>query len=124
MSQVDKLNYLPLLFWFLILILIFYFLVFSFLLPLLFSSLKTRGIFFFILVDDIVGLYGFDFNLILIFIKGFNWGISKRIYSLFVWMIFLKSFFIDLKLSNLFELTILQEDISKLEEDLIEIPEE
>lgn len=46
MSQVDKLVYLPLLFWFVVLFLSLYFLVFCYLLPLFFTAFKTRRLFF------------------------------------------------------------------------------
>jgi hypothetical protein len=46
MSQVDKVVYIPLLFWFIILFLGLYLVVYSYFLPLLFSSFKTRRLFF------------------------------------------------------------------------------
>src|ERR1044072_9221275 len=46
MSQVDKLVYVPLLFWFVVLFLSLYFLVFCYLLPLFFTAFKTRRLFF------------------------------------------------------------------------------
>jgi hypothetical protein len=46
MSQVDKLNYLPMILWFVIFLVVFYFMIFSFILPLIFSSLSVRFLFF------------------------------------------------------------------------------
>jgi len=45
MSQIDKLNFVPHLFWFIILFLLFYFLVFSYFLPLVYQTLKVRRFF-------------------------------------------------------------------------------
>jgi len=53
MAQVDKLNYFPNLVWFLLLFLLFYSLIFSFVVPLIFSSLKTRKLFLNKLLIDI-----------------------------------------------------------------------
>lgn len=47
MSQIDKLTFVPHLFWYCILFLIFYFLMFSYVLPLIFQTLKVRNFFFF-----------------------------------------------------------------------------
>lgn len=46
MAQIDKLNYLPLLCWFLVLFILLYFYLFTQILPLVFSALHTRGLFF------------------------------------------------------------------------------
>lgn len=45
MSQIDKLNYIPHLFWFILLFFIFYFLIFSYILPLIYQTLKVRELF-------------------------------------------------------------------------------
>ena len=45
MSQIDKLNFIPHLFWFILLFLFFYFLVFSYVLPLIYQTLKVRELF-------------------------------------------------------------------------------
>ena len=42
MAQADKLNYLPLLFWFIFIFLFFYFIINIFILPLLFSIFKVK----------------------------------------------------------------------------------
>ena len=52
MSQIDKLNFLPHLFWFFVLFGIFYFIVFSYILPMIFQALETRSIFFYALLED------------------------------------------------------------------------
>lgn len=46
MSQIDKLNYIPLLFWFLIFFSFFYFILVIYVLPLIFSALRVRSLFF------------------------------------------------------------------------------
>jgi hypothetical protein len=46
MSQVDKLNYIPLLFWFIILMGLLYIIVFLLFIPLVYTILKTRQNFF------------------------------------------------------------------------------
>lgn len=46
MSQIDKIIYLPLLFWFIILILFLYFFVFSYFFSIFLSILKVRIIFY------------------------------------------------------------------------------
>jgi len=52
MSQIDLLNFLPHLIWFVSLGLVFYFLIFSFILPMIFESLKLRRLFFNFLFDS------------------------------------------------------------------------
>ena len=56
MSQVDKLNYLPILFWFFIVFFLFYLFIFSYFLPLIFTGLKVRSFLFFSLLGDLVEL--------------------------------------------------------------------
>lgn len=51
MSQVDRLVYVPLLFWFVILLLLLYFVVYSYFLPLFFTAFKVRRLFFYNLVN-------------------------------------------------------------------------
>lgn len=46
MSQVDKLNYIPLLFWFLLIFLLIYFIIFTLIIPLLHSVSRVRVFFF------------------------------------------------------------------------------
>lgn len=46
MAQVDKLNYLPLLFWFVLLFVAIYIVILTRFLPMLYSMLKTRRLFF------------------------------------------------------------------------------
>lgn len=52
MSQIDKLNYIPHLFWFLILFFLFYFLVFSYILPLIYQTLKVRELFLNFIINE------------------------------------------------------------------------
>jgi len=66
MSQIDKLNFLPNLFWFLVLFIVFYFLIFSYILPLIFQSLQLRSIFFASLLEE-----NFSFNIFYFFIVHF-----------------------------------------------------
>jgi len=67
MSQVDILNYFPLFFWFNILFFIFYFLMFTRFIPLIYSSLKVRFFMFDIFIKEILIK-----NIFLIFLKYFN----------------------------------------------------
>lgn len=46
MAQVDKLNYIPNLFWFILLFIFTYFVIFCYILPFLYSSLKTRNFYY------------------------------------------------------------------------------
>jgi hypothetical protein len=46
MSQLDKLTYFPILFWFFISFIFFYFFMFSFFIPLIFTGLSVREQFF------------------------------------------------------------------------------
>jgi len=52
MSQVDFIIYLPLLFWFIVLFVIFYLLMYLYIIPLLYSTLKVKELFFSSLMDD------------------------------------------------------------------------
>lgn len=54
MSQIDKLNYVPLLFWFLIFFGFLYFYLVLYILPFIFGSLRTRALFFNYLVNEIL----------------------------------------------------------------------
>lgn len=56
MSQVDKLNYLPMILWFVIFLAFFYFMIFSFILPLIFSSLSVRFLFFDNLLKNLLAI--------------------------------------------------------------------
>lgn len=42
MSQIDKLNYMPILMWFVLLFVLFYVLIFSFTLPLIYTMMQIR----------------------------------------------------------------------------------
>lgn len=68
MSQVDKVNYFPLLFWFIILFLVFYALLYIFFIPLVHSSLKVRRLFFGQGIYDFLNLYK-NINFIIYFIN-------------------------------------------------------
>ena len=77
MSQIDKLNFIPHLFWFVILFGIFYFLIFSYILPLIYQTLKVRKLFLNFIINESL-LYDiffsvinitYNINLISIFIK-------------------------------------------------------
>jgi len=79
MSQIDKLNFIPHLFWFVLLFIIFYFLVFSYILPLIYQTLKVRELFLNFIINESL-LYDnfftvicstYNTNLISIFIKVF-----------------------------------------------------
>jgi len=83
MSQVDLVVYLPILFWFLIFFSSFYILLYIYVIPLLYSALKVRQLFFVKLINDL-GFYNFlldlfqlnDFNNF----KKLNIVILKKIY--------------------------------------------
>lgn len=51
MAQIDKLNYVPLLVWFLIFFIFFYFYLVIYVLPFIFSALRVRSLFF----DSLLG---------------------------------------------------------------------
>lgn len=53
MSQVDLVIYIPLLFWFVILFVMFYVLMYVYIIPLLFSTLKVKQLFFVDLMNNI-----------------------------------------------------------------------
>lgn len=60
MAQVDKLNYFPNLFWFILLFILTYFIMFCYILPFLYSSLKTRNLFYSLLIRNIKYIYIFS----------------------------------------------------------------
>lgn len=60
MAQVDKLNYFPNLFWFILLFILTYFIMFCYILPFLYSSLKIRNLFFNLLIRNIKYIYIFS----------------------------------------------------------------
>ena len=53
MTQVDFVVYIPLLFWFVILFVMFYILMYIYIIPLLFSTLKVKQLFFSYLMDNL-----------------------------------------------------------------------
>lgn len=57
MSQIDKIVYIPLIFWFIILILVLYFIIFSFFLTIFLSIFKTRVFYFKKLNDFFINNY-------------------------------------------------------------------
>lgn len=79
MSQIDKLNFVPHLFWFIFLFFIFYFLIFSYILPLIYQTLKIRELFLNLIINEsllynnffIVISNTYNTNIISIFIKAF-----------------------------------------------------
>jgi len=77
MSQVDKVNYLPLLFWFVILFFVFYFIIFTFILPMLYTTLKVRQLFFFELILEVKNKFLFNHFICWFY---FEWG-QKIIYN-------------------------------------------
>jgi hypothetical protein len=53
MTQVDFVVYIPLLFWFVILFIVFYALMYIYIIPLLFSTLKVKQLFFSFLMTNL-----------------------------------------------------------------------
>jgi hypothetical protein len=54
MAQIDKLNYVPLLVWFLVFFVFFYFYLLIYVLPFIFGALRVRALFFNYLVDKLL----------------------------------------------------------------------
>lgn len=72
MSQIDKIVYIPLIFWFIILMLVLYFIVFSFFLTIFLTIFKVRVLYFNKLNDICVNNYR-----IILILLSFN----KRLFS-------------------------------------------
>lgn len=124
MSQVDKLNYLPLLFWFILAFSFFYILIFSFFLPLVFGGLKVRGFFFHLLLIDLISLSVLDFFLMLNFVSGFSFFFIDLVFFFFK-SVFLVNFFNFYFKSSNFFCYILEDDIIYFEEvEVLMLPEE
>jgi len=86
MSQIDKLNFLPHLFWFFVLFGVFYFIVFSYILPLIYQSLELRSIFFNSLLSD-----SLSFNIFFhFFVHFYNTQIFEK--TLKTFLFFLKQY--------------------------------
>jgi len=79
MSQIDKLNFIPHLFWFLILFFIFYFLIFSYILPLIYQALKVRELFLSFIINEsllydsfyFINSLWYNVNVLALFVKTF-----------------------------------------------------
>lgn len=56
MSQIDKVNYIPVLFWFIVLLVVFYIVVFTLTLPLLYSAMEMRVKVFSFLGENVLNL--------------------------------------------------------------------
>ena len=79
LAQVDKIAYLPLVFWFLILFLVFYFCIFTRLIPLFVTSLLTRIMYYNdgkSFMDFIKGSIDYGRNLMVE--VPLKWGLLKR----------------------------------------------
>jgi hypothetical protein len=72
MSQVDFVNYIPLLIWSIISFLIFYCLIFMYILPLFFNSLKVRAFFYQDLLKNFNGYNLFIEFLVWVFKNNLN----------------------------------------------------
>lgn len=86
MSQIDKIIYLPLLFWFIILLILLYFFIFSYFFSIFLSILKVRIIFYKEIKNNsiqkyinLLNLYTFNFILINLFGAFLNKFINKFI---------------------------------------------
>lgn len=84
MSQIDKIIYLPLLFWFIILLILLYFFIFSYFFSIFLSILKVRIIFYKEIKNNsiqkyinLLNLYTFNFILINLFATILNKFINK-----------------------------------------------
>jgi len=64
MSQVDLINYIPLIFWFIIFFVVLYCLIFMYILPLIYSALKVRVCFLKSLIKEIKEIFLLNLNLI------------------------------------------------------------
>lgn len=78
MSQIDKVVYFPLLVWFCVLFLIFYFFMFSYFLTYFFYAFKVRLYFFNELINFCYNVY-FFFELFIIYCNDI---LSKKLYSI------------------------------------------
>jgi len=87
MSQIDKIIYLPLLFWFIILLIFLYFFIFSYFFSIFLSILKVRIIFYKDIKNNSIqkyinflNLYTYNYILINLFGLFLNKFINKLIY--------------------------------------------
>jgi len=98
MAQVDKINYIPLLFWFIILILLFYVITFTFIIPMLYNALKVRQLFFLELIAAIKNKFLFNQFICWLY---FQW--HQKIISNFKFFINIPKFFINkIKINEFF----------------------
>jgi len=83
MSQIDKLNIITNLFWFSMVFFIFYFVVFSYFLPLIYQSLKVRELFLNYIIYEIL-LYDIFYYVISINYQGNLFNFFVRIIANFL----------------------------------------
>jgi hypothetical protein len=106
MSQIDKLNYMPILFWFLVFFIGLYFILFVYILPLIFSGVKVRSLFFKQLIEEMVIISIFNVGLDL-FYKDFSYfSVLNFLFSVLHSFIFLKIFYFRHGTSALLELVV------------------
>lgn len=65
MSQIDKIVYIPLIFWFIVLMLILYFIIFSFFLTIFLTIFKVRVLYF----NKLNDLFNNNYKIILILVS-------------------------------------------------------
>lgn len=115
MSQVDKLTYLPLLFWFFICFFFFYFVIFTFILPLIFGSLKTRGFIYFWLLSDSFSFHSFEFFNVILYISNFFFYFLRTFFLSFNRSVFFKKYLFFFKSKVFFSSFSLRKKLSSLE---------
>jgi hypothetical protein len=93
MSQLDKLNYLPLLFWFLVFFILMYFILFSYILPLIFSGLKVRELFYRHLLNEVFIFFDAGFLFAFLFKSNSFISIIFFLFSFFSSSLYLEVFF-------------------------------
>lgn len=99
MSQIDKFNYFPILFWFILLFVLFYSFIFLSILPLIYSGLSVRKFFY---VDLLLRIVSKSVLLVFLVLVDFYSDFFLYFFSFFRSLDVLKVFFFFSKYNFLF----------------------
>jgi len=93
MSQIDKLNYIPLLFWFMFFFFFLYGLLLIYILPFIFGTLRVRTLFFTKLVNAFLDWFFFRGYFVFICFNSSHFSMLSFFFTVIVGLFYLDYFF-------------------------------
>lgn len=96
MAQIDKLNYLPLLVWFLVFFIFFYFYLVIYVLPVIFGALKVRRLFFNSLINELLDWFFFQGSFAFIYLNKSSFTLVSFFFNFLISLFYLDYCFLSL----------------------------